>query len=123
MLSWRRVLSILTSRMVVFLTISSSSDSLNFLIATEKAEMFEFEVMEEQFKLTSVACFFVASHKHFAIGSFSNDALELVFLHSFHDFSLLSDYKLLFTCSFFQDLLWINQNVIILIEFTIVNNY
>ncbi len=81
--------------------------------------MFEFEVVGEQLKLTSVACFFVASHKHFAISSFSNDALELVFLHSFHDFSLLSDYKLLF-CSFFQDLFWISLNVMILIEFTIV---
>ena len=36
MLSCLRVLNILTSLRVVFLTTSSSSDSLNFLMATEK---------------------------------------------------------------------------------------
>lgn len=73
MLSYLRVLSIFTSLRVVFLTISSSSDSLNFLMATVKDEIRNI--------LTYFACFLVFSFVNDSIGAFPHYSLNFIFIH------------------------------------------
>lgn len=86
MFSWRRFLSILTSRIVVFFTISSSSDSLNFLIATFPSERphINRQFMAAKFKLTDFVRLFVARHEDLAVGAFTDHALQFVLLKTFH---------------------------------------
>ena len=92
-LSWR---SILTSRIVVFFTISSSSDSLNFLIATEdrggrqatlaiKFDTHNYpDRSRKESKLTDFARLLVSSHEDLPVGALADDALQFVLLHALH---------------------------------------
>jgi hypothetical protein len=66
MLSYFRVLSILTSRNVVFLTISSSSDSLNFLMATILNVIIDRGILDLTYLCRHYLCFWLCKqyHKH-----------------------------------------------------------
>ena len=66
------ILSILTSRMMVFLAISSSSDSLNFLIATANNQRIE---------LTELSGFLVFSFVDDSVGPLANDADDFILVH------------------------------------------
>lgn len=73
MFSCRSMRSIFTSRMVVFLTISSSSDSLNFLMATIGC------LRRED---TELARLLVPGLVHHAVRPFSHYADHFVLVHS-----------------------------------------
>jgi len=65
--------SILTSRIIVFLAISSSSDSLNFLIATDGC----------YYRcLTEFSSFLAFCFVDDSVGTLSNDANYLIFVHT-----------------------------------------
>ena len=75
------VLSILISRLVVFLTISSSSiDSLNFLIATILGQS-DFYCDS----LTMLSIFLVLGLVHNSVGTFSDDADGFIFVHCIYN--------------------------------------
>ena len=71
-----------TSRMIVFFAISSSSDSLNFLIATRE----RFPPRESHMKmwvcrLTKFARLLAFGFVDDAVGAFAHDADDLVLIH------------------------------------------
>ena len=69
--------SIRTSRMIVFFAISSSSDSLNFLIATiSKGECV-------WFWLTEISGLLALGFVDDTVGSFANDADNLILIHNY----------------------------------------
>lgn len=70
MFSYFKFRSIFTSLRVVFLTISSSSLSLNFLIATTVKIL-----------ITNFTCFFVPGLVDDAVSALAHDALNFVFVH------------------------------------------
>ena len=74
------ILRTLTSLRVVFRTCSSSSVSLNFLMATS-------EVKEG--KLTVFACFFVSGLVDYAISAFVHNSFDFVLIHFLIYFKLL----------------------------------
>ena len=78
MFSCLSILSILTSLKVVFLTISSSSDSLNFLIAT-KSQGLRFKLSRKS--LTYFIGFFVFGFVDDAVSSFAYNSYDFVFVH------------------------------------------
>ena len=80
---------------MVFFTISSSSDSLNFLIATEDrggrqatlAIKFDIQLSRQKYhesKLTDFARLLVSSHEDLPVGALADDALQFVLLHALH---------------------------------------
>jgi hypothetical protein len=66
------ILSILTSRIIVFFAISSSSDSLNFLMPTARVS---------NWFLTELASFLALGFVDYAVGTFSYNSDNVVFVH------------------------------------------
>jgi hypothetical protein len=76
MFSYLRFRNILTSLKVVFLTMSSSSVSLNFLMATK----YDPNILRKQ--LTDLIGFFVSGLVYNTVGTLANDAFDFILVHT-----------------------------------------